>query len=672
MSVVCGAVWQPLAQAAQTSGKGPAASPREWSIFVYVAGDASDVRESTFWALQRMESISALRGNQRVNLIAQFDDLEDDPNYRYRFNQPATDNASKNGLRTRPIPESEIRQVVPDFRYQEQNSGDPRTLKEFLRWGVKAYPAQHYALILLGHSWGIQGHMQDFHFDGQTRTRSSLIKNYEMRRLLEELYEEQSSLIPEKRFDLLLLDSCTTGGIEIALEFKDVFSYFAGSSIETPYYGVDYARALDLFIRTVNTPAKTTEPTPAPHADLEAFLRSLTSMYVLDHVRGGPGLLQEHEYTPMAFFAVRTESLNRVSQALAALLRTVQQTPFPHEFRSGAYTALDRIIDTDDNIDLFELARVLVAEFSHRYATTRQEIWRTAASDAKGLQDSLDYQEQTALPSVLRVHHPPATEAWVHIEIDSVNPSGERAVCDSLRLFALLNRHLSPELLPRFLDATGVEISVNDFLCEGRPTRSDRSPFRNGKEESLLSLFDLQIKWPLGIPARFVEQVSKSGVRQRTLSVYFASRNKESLDERPVVGLPGTREVSIEYFSAGPKLLTKQRVEIPDHIVYHSPSKTGLYVAEAHSNSTLYKHGLGILLLRTFNENEQPYWDGRSPLELLERPPLSLRMEHHLGDLEQKGELYRAVYRRADFYRLHRISETGWPDFLFGRVPLLP
>ncbi len=92
----------------------------------------------------------------------------------------------------------------------------------------------------------------------------------------------------------------------------------------------------------------------------------------------------------------------------------------------------------------------------------------------------------------------------------------------------------------------------------------------------------------------------------------------------------------------------------------------GLYVAEAHSAGTLWKSGLGILLRRSFAYEYQKYFQGRPPIERVERAPWTLSLDGYLETLKPRDGRSHFVYQGAAFYRLHRIAQTGWPDLLFG------
>ena len=91
-----------------------------------------------------------------------------------------------------------------------------------------------------------------------------------------------------------------------------------------------------------------------------------------------------------------------------------------------------------------------------------------------------------------------------------------------------------------------------------------------------------------------------------------------------------------------------------------------LYIAEAHSAGTVFKQGLGIYFRPTFSKPVLRYMQGRAPVEQREPSPYGVSIEAYLAGLQRLRRLNAPVYFGADFYRLHRLTATGWPDFLFG------
>ncbi len=95
--------------------------------------------------------------------------------------------------------------VFPDIKLDsdyEANTADPETLRKFIRFGKRHYPAKHYALIMLGHADG-QIMMPDE--DPEATTTPHAIR---------------AALGPEESVDLVVLDMCSMGGIETAYEWR--------------------------------------------------------------------------------------------------------------------------------------------------------------------------------------------------------------------------------------------------------------------------------------------------------------------------------------------------------------------------------------------------------------------------------------------------------------------
>ena len=153
-------------------GRTKSAEMKDWTILVYAAGDEEKVRMPTLALLKRFEGVPSLRADGNVRVVAQHDDAGKDLGYRYllRYIEHPSD---KPGPDTPPLTEKEIQEqlqtVHPSatFSYGELDTGNAVTLKQFVRWGIEAYPARHYVLILAGHSWGQQGMMQDFFVGGE-------------------------------------------------------------------------------------------------------------------------------------------------------------------------------------------------------------------------------------------------------------------------------------------------------------------------------------------------------------------------------------------------------------------------------------------------------------------------------------------------------------------------
>ncbi len=119
---------------------------RRWTWMVYMAGDNGKVfeqlkggkrlmapmEEQGYQDIQEMEAVGS---TDEVAILVQFDTLSD-REHTYR-------------IYIRPNSEQRVIENIP-----EQNTGDPRSLRDFIVWGIENYPAQHYAVILWNHGTG--------------------------------------------------------------------------------------------------------------------------------------------------------------------------------------------------------------------------------------------------------------------------------------------------------------------------------------------------------------------------------------------------------------------------------------------------------------------------------------------------------------------------------------
>ncbi|MBI2263980.1 MAG: hypothetical protein HYU64_02210 [Armatimonadetes bacterium] len=91
--------------------------------------------------------------------------------------------------------------------------GDPGTLSDFLKWGIKNYPAEHYAVILYGPGGGFAGSLSD----GDSK---NVIDNKELAQVLKEASQEAG-----KKIDVVAFDSHMMAQAEVADQIKDSAKY---------------------------------------------------------------------------------------------------------------------------------------------------------------------------------------------------------------------------------------------------------------------------------------------------------------------------------------------------------------------------------------------------------------------------------------------------------------
>jgi hypothetical protein len=117
-----------------TSRRKPStAKPKRWTVLVYLAGD-NDLDSAGAIDLDEMKRVGS---TDDVNVVAQFD---------------------RSGRKARTIRyylrkgTTRAQDVVQSLG--ETNTGDPAVLANFLNWGMRAYPAEHYLVALWNHGSG--------------------------------------------------------------------------------------------------------------------------------------------------------------------------------------------------------------------------------------------------------------------------------------------------------------------------------------------------------------------------------------------------------------------------------------------------------------------------------------------------------------------------------------
>jgi len=528
----------------------------EWTIFVYVAGDEAALEESSRQALMRLTRTPALRPDGKVRVVAQWDNVGEDPNYRYLLRE---------GDLT-PLTEKEISsQLGKPFHYAERDSGDAKTLRDFLAWGKRAYPARHYGLILSGHSWGRQGMMQDYFVPGVAG--DSMMKNPDIRRALE----------ATGGLDFLLIDACIAGQLDVALEFESVTKYFAASSLETPYHSVPFDKVLDPFLKAV-------EHSPYTDALLEDyFFKPWVRQFLRSHSRYGELVAAEGQIDPVDAFAVRTEHLGEVSRALKNAISAL-----PQKTSLDAKWAL--LADDDDNLDLAQLTESLRHYIPDPIAKELRRALGYPSKDVGLRQTVVDFRER-----------PEAKGAWAVVQIDETARHRETAICSSLKAFATLNAG-QPDLVPQ-LSENGRLVAASELDCvhlaeafqEDHPHADLPNP--DGGPHPLLEVFGREISWPSDHSGYFIETARKDRITGRALVFWIPRRAAATRKVR--LALVGTEKIEIHY--------SKEEKEIryvAPYTIHDRFSRDGLYVVEGHSNGAPFKHGLGILFSRELPAEE--------------------------------------------------------------------
>ena len=152
------------------------------------------------------------------------------------------------------------------------NTGDPKSLSDFIKWGVKSYPAEHYLLVLWNHGQGWDDtdiyasdryrsvrrlatgrirhalfHQPARHLlvkaSGDPSTRAILLDdnakdfldNLEMKKVMAD-----AAKLLRRKLDILAMDACLMSMAEVGYQIRGGADYTVGSEQTEPGAGWPY------------------------------------------------------------------------------------------------------------------------------------------------------------------------------------------------------------------------------------------------------------------------------------------------------------------------------------------------------------------------------------------------------------------------------------------------
>ncbi len=214
-----------LASASFSTAQAQQNPVREWTVLVYMNAD-NDLYRFGFLNMSQMEQVGS---TEQVNILVQMDHEEKSiPTTRYYV--------TKNPKPTQGKITSQVLETLG-----ETNMGDPKTLAEFVSWGIQKYPARHYAVIIWNHGNGWQG----VSYDDNPKANLTLPNVRTALQMGQGLLAKQRGRNAQAvKFDIINFDACLMSTLEVAYELKDVGQYLVGSQFNEPGSGEDYSKFL--------------------------------------------------------------------------------------------------------------------------------------------------------------------------------------------------------------------------------------------------------------------------------------------------------------------------------------------------------------------------------------------------------------------------------------------
>ena len=201
------------------SGQTEAQSSTTWTYMVYMSGDSSLASNVPDDILEMQEVGSG--GGLEIIVIS--------------------DSAGEQDSKLARIVENgqeyiSLTEIDPAWD-NELEMGSADTLSKFVIWTAENYPADRYMLDLWGHGMGWTGVCPD---------KGNFLECKELRTSLEDVVDAGINL------DIISMDACQMGMMEIAYELRDMADYAVLSEKDVPLDGWPYDRLLNLIKSDMN------------------------------------------------------------------------------------------------------------------------------------------------------------------------------------------------------------------------------------------------------------------------------------------------------------------------------------------------------------------------------------------------------------------------------------
>jgi hypothetical protein len=205
---------------------------KEWTILVYANGN-NDL-EPEMW--QAVLNITKVELNPVINVVIQIGRADKKLVKLLRKNYQQQNNENWNGVRRYSFEQNQLKLVK---KLNRINMADPKTLFEFINWGMQTYPAKRYMLLVGGHGYQFVGSMPDY-----TQKNPYIMGIPEMVEAINKGANESGGKI-----DILVLDICYFNFVEVIYELGKDETHTVQNAITYiytgPIEGLPYDKIID-------------------------------------------------------------------------------------------------------------------------------------------------------------------------------------------------------------------------------------------------------------------------------------------------------------------------------------------------------------------------------------------------------------------------------------------
>jgi hypothetical protein len=209
-----------LDQVDLTDALAPEPDKKKWTVLFYMDGN-NNLFGPMYDAMKGLESVGS---NKDVNLVVE---LGGDPGDKghggimeqimaQAYKDKKVDTVRRYYVKKDYTEHPEIKSpIIKDLG--KQDMGDPKVISEFIDWGIKNFPAEHYAVVFFDHGAGFAGSMSD-------ENTGHLMNTNQLKEVMEKAAQSAG-----KKIDIVDFDACLMAQIEVAHAIKDSANYMIAS-----------------------------------------------------------------------------------------------------------------------------------------------------------------------------------------------------------------------------------------------------------------------------------------------------------------------------------------------------------------------------------------------------------------------------------------------------------
>lgn len=288
-----------------------------WTIMVYLAGD-NNLTDECVYSLKEMKRLDT---EKRIKVTAQFDPRgRKTPVHRYIINKEKKSGAATGAQASpgkisddvTPVVEGKVKYPYRSASSEEStsgtdvqpeaNTGDPKTLFDFISWSVENFRAENYMVVLSGHGGGTE---EDFLLKDENPRASLSIPD--LRRVFKAVEKELGV-----HLGILGMDVCLMSMGEVCFELAGLAEYVVSAEGYSATAGWPYGNILQKLNSALLQGNKVSAE------DLGRIIVNEYTNYYSEYMVGGFS-------SDMSLIDVRVEAMTSLADSVGALTDQLQK-----------------------------------------------------------------------------------------------------------------------------------------------------------------------------------------------------------------------------------------------------------------------------------------------------------------------------------------------------------